>query len=244
MKLTSFVGTGSGKLGGSVFTVRGGEQIVRAYQPKVLNPKSAVQRVQRAKWKAAVQLSAVLGDVLYPFKQDAPSNVSARNRFVQSLFSSGALSFDETNQQAVVDRSKILLSPSKIAWRYSSDLNYSGSTITGSVTVFNEVVGKGAVLTVVVLHNERNGQPAVTAIRSFDVGQVQVTVNVSTSEPMATDDTVLMVLAVPEDAKMANAYRDVLWSQQESAYILPVVMSEYASAFRYLRGYNSAITIA
>lgn len=53
------LGQFSGKLGGVVYAVRGGEQIVRAYQPVVSNPKSTAQLLQRAKGNVVGRLSAI-----------------------------------------------------------------------------------------------------------------------------------------------------------------------------------------
>lgn len=62
MKLTSIVGTGTGKLGGSVFRVVNGKQIVAAYQPVVNNPSTDLQVTQRAKFKILSQLASVFRD--------------------------------------------------------------------------------------------------------------------------------------------------------------------------------------
>ena len=78
MKLNGFTGKGTGKLGSTVFSVSGGEQIVRQYQSEVANPSTEGQTDQRAKMKLISQLSAVYGNVLAFAKK---GNVSARNQF-------------------------------------------------------------------------------------------------------------------------------------------------------------------
>lgn len=81
MKLNGFVGKGSGRLGSAVFTVRGGEQIVRQYTPNVANPNTAAQKTQRAKFKLLSQLAAIVSDgLLFP----KVGNVSRRNAFVSA----------------------------------------------------------------------------------------------------------------------------------------------------------------
>ena len=83
MKLTGLTGTGSGKLGSSVFSVQAGEQIVRQYQPVVTNPSTQVQVNNRARLKLISQLSAVMGDVIaIPRK----GNVTSRNLFVSDNY--------------------------------------------------------------------------------------------------------------------------------------------------------------
>ena len=53
-KITGLIGSGHGKLGNTVMTVRRGQQIARVYQPVVANPKSARQQLSRAKLRLAV----------------------------------------------------------------------------------------------------------------------------------------------------------------------------------------------
>lgn len=79
MKLNGIFGTGSGKVGNAVFATSAGQQIVRPYQPKVTNPNTDAQIVQRAKFKLLSQLAAAMAPVIV-----IPKNglVSARNRFV------------------------------------------------------------------------------------------------------------------------------------------------------------------
>ena len=50
-----FIGNGSGKVGNLVVSTRAGEQITRVYQPRVANPKSYSQMLQRAKFANAVK---------------------------------------------------------------------------------------------------------------------------------------------------------------------------------------------
>ena len=53
-KGSSYWGTARGKIGNTVVSVVRGQRIERAYQPNVLNPRSAKQMVQRAKFFNAV----------------------------------------------------------------------------------------------------------------------------------------------------------------------------------------------
>lgn len=102
MKLTGITGTGSGKLGSSVFSVTAGEQVVRQYQPVVTNPSTSAQVNVRARLKLISQLSAVMNDVIAIPRQ---GNVTSRNIFVKD-------NYDKTfaaNGQATVDLSAISL---------------------------------------------------------------------------------------------------------------------------------------
>lgn len=53
------LGKFSGKLGGAVFVIRNGKQIVREYNPRPTNPKSALQMIQRAKGNLAGRITSV-----------------------------------------------------------------------------------------------------------------------------------------------------------------------------------------
>lgn len=54
----------TGRKGDAVFSVRKGEQIVRQYNPMVLNPNTEAQTVQRSKMKLSSQLGAVFANVI------------------------------------------------------------------------------------------------------------------------------------------------------------------------------------
>lgn len=83
MKLNGIFGTGSGKVGASVWAVSSGVQIVRPYQPNVSNPNTDAQVAQRAKLKLMSQIAAVLAPAI-AFKKEGL--VSARNKFVSANF--------------------------------------------------------------------------------------------------------------------------------------------------------------
>lgn len=83
MKLVGLTGTGTGKLGSSVFSVNSGVQIVRQYQPVVTNPNSVAQVDQRAKLKLMSQLAASLAPVIVIPKDGLKSS---RNQFIAKNF--------------------------------------------------------------------------------------------------------------------------------------------------------------
>lgn len=64
MKLNGLLGTGSGKLGTSVFTTVKGTQIVRQHQPVVTNPSTKLQVAQRSRFKLVSQLAASMANVI------------------------------------------------------------------------------------------------------------------------------------------------------------------------------------
>ena len=64
MKLNGILGTGSGKLGTSVFTTVKGVQIVRQHQPVVTNPSTSLQVAQRSRFKLVSQLAASMANVI------------------------------------------------------------------------------------------------------------------------------------------------------------------------------------
>lgn len=80
----------TGRKGDAVFSVRKGEQIVRQYNPMVLNPNTEAQTIQRAKMKLASQISSVFANVIA-----IPSNgaKTSRNIFTKTNF--GLITRDE-----------------------------------------------------------------------------------------------------------------------------------------------------
>lgn len=97
-----------GRRGNDVYSVRGGEQLVRAYQPNVYNPNTQLQVAARARMKLMSQLSAVMAPVIAIPKQGP---VSSRNLFVQLNYAASSY----TDNQANVTLSAIKLTKSVVA---------------------------------------------------------------------------------------------------------------------------------
>ena len=95
MKLTSIIGKGTGKLGGSVFAISEGRQIVREYQSKVGNPRTEKQQEQRAKFSGLVLLAREFAPSLMFLGRKA--GVSERNEFVRRNAGDSTIVIDMTH---------------------------------------------------------------------------------------------------------------------------------------------------
>ena len=87
-----FIGNGSGKVGNLVVATRAGEQITRVYQPRVANPKSYQQMLQRAKFANAVKFykKAVQNFFKFAF-EDKKKAESDYNAFMRHNIMNSAL---------------------------------------------------------------------------------------------------------------------------------------------------------
>lgn len=87
-----FIGNGRGKVGNLVVATRAGEQITRVYQPRVANPKSFSQMLQRAKFANAVKFyrKAVQNFFRFAF-EDKKKSESDYNAFMRHNVMNSAL---------------------------------------------------------------------------------------------------------------------------------------------------------
>lgn len=87
-----FIGNGRGKVGNLVVSTRAGEQITRVYQPRVANPKSFAQMLQRAKFANAVKFykKAVQNFFKFAF-EDKKKSESDYNAFMRHNVMNSAL---------------------------------------------------------------------------------------------------------------------------------------------------------
>lgn len=90
---------GSGRLGGYVLAVANGQQVIREYQPNVANPRTSLQRIQRAKMVLAGKLSQITGDD-YIIGM-APSKRDRRSEFVRNIIKVAQVT--ETNGEYVAN---------------------------------------------------------------------------------------------------------------------------------------------
>lgn len=149
MKLTGLTGTGSGKLGSSVFSVQAGEQIVRQYQPVVTNPSTQTQVNNRARLKLISQLSAVMSDVIaIPRK----GNVTSRNLFVSDNYHVT----EAINGVATVDLSAIGLTRGGINIPYVNAVRVDNTSIDVELAdKANQIVSR---VVYVMFYRNRSGE--------------------------------------------------------------------------------------
>ena len=103
-----FFGNASGKLGQVVLSTVKGQQIARAWQPKVANPKTSQQQLQRAKFANAVKFFRRAQQNLFKFAfEDKRKNESDYNAFMRhNVVSSAVLDrsvYDNFNYPAFAD---------------------------------------------------------------------------------------------------------------------------------------------
>lgn len=103
-----FFGNASGKLGQVVLSTVKGQQIARAWQPKVANPKTSQQQLQRAKFANSVKFFRRAQQNLFKFAfEDKRKNESDYNAFMRhNVVSSAVLDrsvYDNFNYPAIAD---------------------------------------------------------------------------------------------------------------------------------------------
>ena len=103
-----FFGRASGKLGQVVLSTVKGQQIARAWQPKISNPKTSQQQLQRAKFANAVKFFKRAQQNLFKFAfEDKRKNESDYNAFMRhNVVSSAVLDrmvYDNFNYPAFAD---------------------------------------------------------------------------------------------------------------------------------------------
>lgn len=118
----------SGKVAGSVFAIRYGETIERAYNPVVSNPNTENQVASRSKLKILSQLAAVMSPVIAMPRQGA---VSTRNRFISNNYNSANYS----SNQASITLANIKLTTSVVSF---PTIRADRAAESISVTVVND----------------------------------------------------------------------------------------------------------
>ena len=103
-----FFGNASGKLGQVVLSTVKGQQIARAWQPKVANPKTSQQQLQRAKFANSVKFFKRAQQNLFRFAfEDKRKNESDYNAFMRhNVVSSAVLDrilYDNFNYPAIAN---------------------------------------------------------------------------------------------------------------------------------------------
>lgn len=152
------VGQFSGKMGGLVFAVRSGQQIVRSYQPIVSNPKSVAQRLQRAKANLVGQVSKIVPYQVLVGLGD--SKVARRARFLRLAMNNATASVSPSDPSIInskLDVNNFVFSEGAVVPTITlSVLTAASTSISGSLTRIagvtdEELIASGALLVVTML---------------------------------------------------------------------------------------------
>ena len=162
-KTPNGVGQFSGKMGGLVYSVRSGQQIVRAYQPIVSNPKTTAQRLQRAKANLVGRISQIVPHQILVGMGD--SRVKRRARFLRLAMQNATArvsTSDPSMINAKLDANKFIFSEGVVVPTMSmtnlvtaqSSMTVTMSKIAGVVDA--EFLASGAIVVVVMLSTNGN----------------------------------------------------------------------------------------
>lgn len=107
------LGKFSGKLGGAVFVIRNGKQIVREYNPRPSNPKSALQLQQRAKGNLAGRISSFVPKAaIFGLGTNA---IERRSRFNSIILDAAQVTLINNEYQAKVPWENVLFSEGSVS---------------------------------------------------------------------------------------------------------------------------------
>lgn len=123
----------TGKVADTVMSVRNGVQVVRKYQPVVMNPKSEAQVGARARLKLMSQLAAVMAPVIAIPRDGA---VTARNIFVKKNYPLSSYS----EMQADIELPLVQLTKSVVAFPAPSFQRTTGDNPAIAVSLASPVL--------------------------------------------------------------------------------------------------------
>lgn len=171
----------TGRKGDAVFAVRGGEQIVRQYNPIVHNPQTEAQTKQRAKMKLMSQVGAILAPVLAIPSQGAKSG---RNILTEKCI--GKVDFEALTGEAKIALDDLILTTS--ARPISQVIMGPGADNDPMVSLSGDESANFDKVVYVIVKNENNGDISI-------VGQKVVSVAGAAGQFETTFDGLGSVLA-------------------------------------------------
>lgn len=242
MKLQGFVGTGSGKMGASVFAVRNGIQVVRQYQGVVSNPKSVAQVEQRAKLKLTSQVAAALAPVILGFRS-LDAGVSQRNAFVADLFKRGVVTYDTANNKATMNVSSIALTNSNLNMGSTVGVSGSGSVVSATVYPAPEFSVAGSVLSAVVLRPVAAGGVEYVGTARVQAAST-INLEVQTTGPVQTGDRLVLYMTRPIQGETYVSYMNAIGEAATGSITLEAVIRAYIRSLTFSRSNNYSITVS
>lgn len=133
------LGKFSGKLGGAVFVIRNGKQIVREYNPRPMNPKSALQLQQRAKGNLAGRISSFVPKAA--ISGLGVNNIRRRSRFNQLILKGAQVSLIGNDYSAKIPWESVKFSEGTVISPYVLDkITTEGNEVQVSLRMISSAV--------------------------------------------------------------------------------------------------------
>lgn len=178
------MGTGVGKLGASVFTVRKGQQVVRQYQPMVSNPNTMEQVRVRALFSLLTKNAKLLSGA-FGFKVSGLE--TQRNAFIKANYGVSAIRPQEGESAALMDYGRVVLS-SGLEDAGTAEVVPQNLTATITIPEFEKVRGA------VIVTNPRGEAPHVMVFEE-DLELGRATVDYSELASYLDEDRVQITIA-------------------------------------------------
>lgn len=166
------LGQFSGRVGGVVYAVQAGRQVVRAYQPVVSNPKSTAQSIQRAKGNLVGRISKITPWQILEGLGDNKFN--RRSRFLRLLLqkvTAGQSAGNPSQFNAKLNDTDFVFSEGAIVPAYTvqnvSAGNSAVSMSVARVTGVSDTVAASQGLLVVCVTKQSSGQWEEVLYRFF-----------------------------------------------------------------------------
>lgn len=185
------LGKFSGKLGGAVFVIRNGKQIVREYNPRPSNPKSALQLQQRAKGNLAGRISSFVPKAA--ISGLGTNNIRRRSRFNQLILKGAQVSLIRGDYSA------------KIPWE---SMKFSEGTVippfilqkitAGDRAISVSLTGLPADIISADVYASMNARLVAMIYDTTSQNLVEVTTKVATKPPQGSQGVTSMTVVHPQ----------------------------------------------
>lgn len=157
------LGQFSGRVGGVVYAVQAGRQVVRAYQPIVSNPKSTAQSIQRAKGNLAGRITKITPWQILEGLGTNKFNRRARfNKLLLKAITAGQAAGEPSQFNAKLLDTDFVFSEGNIIpyYGFSGTPSLTASTVTVQVihdpgVLQNQLASQGFLVVIVLKNNVR-----------------------------------------------------------------------------------------
>jgi hypothetical protein len=115
-----------GRVGGQVYAVNGGEQVIRTYNPVVANPRTSLQQMQRAKVVLAGKLSTLTPDAVLTGM--AGSKRDRRSEFTRNIIKKAVAENTPQGYKAVLEPADLIFSKGRSNPDLKATIEAEGNT--------------------------------------------------------------------------------------------------------------------
>ena len=221
----------TGRIGGLVFKVVNGQQVITPYKKEVFNPRSEAQMLHRAKFALSGMINKIVPkEVLVGM---SPDRRSRRLLFASNIIRHANVSVDSGVVKATLNANDLVFSQGVAAPVTVSGMTVTDGLVSGNLSALPEKVD--AVMMIAVVYDTTVGLYTRTVYEVLPAGETAISLDTQTTETSNVAHIYAVPMSLTSTGLSLTSGSDGAENSSDNGYAYTLMMRSDEGSFQYGR---------